>query len=51
MTDEADERPSPGRREVLNRLTEEASELGLYEASADDYASALRSARRRRSSE
>lgn len=51
MPNETDEQPTPERREVLDRMTEEWSELWLYEASADDYASALRSARRRRSSE
>ncbi len=35
------------RRDALNRMTEEASELGLYNESAEDYADALRSARRR----
>jgi hypothetical protein len=38
------------RRQALNRLTEEAGELGLYDGSPDDYAAALRSARRRRAS-
>lgn len=36
------------RRAALNELTEEASELGLYEGSLADYATALKSARRRR---
>lgn len=36
------------RRAAMNQLTEEASELGLYEGSPADYASALKSARRRR---
>lgn len=36
------------RRAALNQLTEEASELGLYEGSPADYATALKSARRRR---
>jgi len=36
------------RRATLNQLTEEASELGLYEGSPADYATALKSARRRR---
>lgn len=36
------------RRAALNRLTEEASELGLYDGSPADYATALKSARRRR---
>lgn len=36
------------QRAALNQLTEEASELGLYEGSPADYASALKSARRRR---
>jgi excisionase family DNA binding protein len=37
------------RRATLNELTEEASELGLYDGSPTDYATALKSARRRRS--
>lgn len=36
------------RRSALNQLTEEASELGLYDDSPADYATALQSARRRR---
>ena len=36
------------RQATLNRLTEEAGELGLYEGSPADYAAALKSARRRR---
>lgn len=36
------------QRAALNQLTEEASELGLYEGSPADYAAALKSARRRR---
>ena len=36
------------RRAALNQLTEEASELGLYEGSPADYATAVKSARRRR---
>lgn len=36
------------RRAVLNRLTEEASDLGLYGATPADYTGALRSARHRR---
>jgi excisionase family DNA binding protein len=35
------------RRDALNQLTEEASELGLYGDTAGDYATALQSARRR----
>lgn len=35
------------QRAALNQLTEEASELGLYEGSPSDYAPALKSARRR----
>lgn len=35
------------RRDALNRMTEDASELGFYNESAEDYADALRSARRR----
>jgi len=37
------------RRAALNELTEEAGELGLYDGTSQDYAGALRSARRRRS--
>ncbi len=37
------------RRVGLNQLTEEAGELGLYDGSPADYATALRSARQRRS--
>jgi excisionase family DNA binding protein len=36
------------QRAALDELTEEASALGLYEGSSADYATALRSARRRR---
>lgn len=36
------------QRAALNQLTQEASELGLYEGSPADYAPALKSARRRR---
>jgi excisionase family DNA binding protein len=36
------------RRAAMNQLTEEASELGLYEGSPADYATARKSARRRR---
>lgn len=36
------------RRAAMNQLTEEASELGLYEGSPADYTAALKSARRRR---
>lgn len=36
------------RRAALNQLTEQASERGLYEGSPADYATALKSARRRR---
>jgi excisionase family DNA binding protein len=36
------------QRAALNQLTEEASALGLYEGSPADYATALKSARRRR---
>jgi len=36
------------QRAALDQLTEEASELGLYEGTPADYASALKSARRRR---
>ena len=37
------------RRAALNQLTEEAGELGLYDGTPADYATALKSARRRRS--
>lgn len=37
------------RRDALNRLTEEASELDLYDDPPPDYAAALAKARRRRS--
>lgn len=37
------------RRAVLNQLTEEAGELGLYEDTPADYEAALQAARRRRS--
>ncbi len=36
------------RRAVLDQLTEEAGELGLYDGTRADYAGALRAARRRR---
>jgi excisionase family DNA binding protein len=36
------------RRAALDRLTEEAGELGLYDGSQGDYTTALRAARRRR---
>ena len=39
------------QRAALNQLTEEASELGLYEGSPADDAAALKSARRRRSAQ
>jgi excisionase family DNA binding protein len=39
------------RREILSRLTQEAGELGLYDGSPDDYVVALKSARRRHSSD
>ncbi len=42
------QRRSVKRRAALNQLTEEAGELGLYDGSPADYASALESARRRR---
>jgi excisionase family DNA binding protein len=42
------ERRRTERRATLNRLTEEASEAGLYDRTPEDYASALKSARRRR---
>lgn len=37
------------RRAILNQLTEEASDLGLYSDTPPDYAEALKAARRRRS--
>jgi excisionase family DNA binding protein len=42
------ERRRSERRAALNELTEEASEAGIYDGSPDDYAAALKSARRRR---
>ncbi|MDQ6946911.1 MAG: excisionase family DNA-binding protein, partial [Actinomycetota bacterium] len=42
------ERRRAERRAALNQLTAEAGELGLYDGSAAEYATALRSARRRR---
>lgn len=36
------------RRSALNQLTEEAGEIGLYDGTPADYASALQAARRRR---
>ena len=36
------------RRAILNELTQEAQSLGLYDGTPEDYAAALRSARRRR---
>jgi hypothetical protein len=36
------------RREVLRSLTNQSSEMGLYEKSAQDYRAALEEARRRR---
>jgi excisionase family DNA binding protein len=36
------------RRAALNQLTEEAGDLGLYDGTPSDYATALQSARRRR---
>lgn len=36
------------RRSALNDLTEDAGRLGLYEGTPEDYAAALKSARRRR---
>lgn len=39
------------RRDILSRLTQEAGELGLYNGSPDDYAAALKSARRRHSND
>jgi excisionase family DNA binding protein len=35
------------RRAMLNRMTEEASEAGIYEGSAGDYAAALKAERKR----
>ena len=39
------------RRHILDRMTEAAGELGLYDGSQEDYAAALRSARRRSATE
>ena len=39
-------RASSERRAALNQMTEEASELGLYDTTTADYATALRSVRR-----
>ena len=39
------------RRQILDRMTETAGELGLYDGSQEDYAAALRSARRRSATE
>lgn len=36
------------RRATLNRMTTDAGDAGIYEGSPDDYASALKSARKRR---
>lgn len=36
------------RRAALNRMTTDAGDTGIYEGSPDDYASALKSARKRR---
>jgi excisionase family DNA binding protein len=36
------------RRATLNRMTEEAGEAGIYEGSPEDYAAALKAARKRR---
>jgi excisionase family DNA binding protein len=40
-----------GRRSALNRLTEDASDFGLYDGTPSDYAAALKSARRVRASQ
>jgi hypothetical protein len=36
-----------GRRAALNRMTEDASESGLYDGRPEDYAAALKNARKR----
>ena len=36
------------RKETLDRMTEEAGDAGVYEGSPEDYAAALRAARKRR---
>lgn len=41
------ERQRADRRAALDRMTEEASEAGLYGESPEDYAAALKSARKR----
>jgi excisionase family DNA binding protein len=43
------ERRHAERRATLNRLTEEATDAGLYDGTPEDYADALQSARQRRS--
>ena len=43
------ERRRAERRATLNRLTEEASQAGLCDRTPEDYATALKSARQRRS--
>jgi hypothetical protein len=35
------------RRAALNRMTEEASDAGIYEGSPEQYAAALKAARKR----
>jgi hypothetical protein len=42
------ERQREHRRAVLDQMTEEASEAGLYDGSPEDYAAALKKARKRR---
>lgn len=47
----AEERDRRERRAILDQLTAEAEELGLYDDPPPDYRSALKDARRRRSQE
>ena len=43
------ERQREGRRAALDRMTEDASEAGLYGGTPEDYSAALKRARRRSS--
>lgn len=45
------ERRHAGRRAALDRMTEDASEAGIYGGTSDDYAAALKKARRRAASQ
>lgn len=45
---EADERERRERRALLDELTREAEEMGLYDDPPPDYRAALKEARRRR---